>query len=319
MANNLRGHIRVFIGKYFGWMPPALTRLFYKALKKIAEHRIKQLFSNKQYQIWTRNSFRFRRLSFFISDVDFTLILKQAMTESEIRLIAKKLKEKRFPLQGELNLYFEEDLRRVADVMNHYELQRDPELISYLENLGIKPNEKKNSANKAAFLIKMLQSDLFNLTLIPSLRIPKWQGHFNDLEFPKKITEQLVQLMQHNQNPIEFIIEQITKLLSLKNDDSIKFKQAMREWAHYTQLQKNWQDDDCDFIENSWRLVIGINQLTYTKKLLPQLSQDQISLAEAFVQWERFAYLTQRFNFENFDLHIEQIESLLSALRSQRL
>jgi hypothetical protein len=131
-----------------------------------------------QLSIWCRNSIYDGNFVFGISDLDVTAISSMRLSEDGYKLVfnhARQIK-KIYPWLGEINLYAQDDLKSISELMNPYELSRDKNLIKLTS-----PLTTPTIAEKCVFILRMLYSDRINLKHSPEFRQKKWKGHFEHL------------------------------------------------------------------------------------------------------------------------------------------
>lgn len=139
---------------------------------------VKVIVGGNSYKIWSRNSYKFKKLEPGISDIDFTLLVEN---KEEVPAIVSKKRslQKLIPIIGEMNIYDKKDLYFISKVINHFEKLRDPNLANLL------PHSNESQIDKLIFLTRMLESDIQNLNERPKQRLNKWNYHFKHLAIPK--------------------------------------------------------------------------------------------------------------------------------------
>jgi len=125
-------------------------------------------------KVYIRNSQALGSSVAFVSDLDLTVVY-QTVSRSKIRRLHRNLKLI-FPFLGELCLYRTSDLVWLQEVINPFELERDPTILSQ-----IKPVKIKSGTAKVVFISKMFVSDLSNLQSRAVLRQRKWAQHFSSI------------------------------------------------------------------------------------------------------------------------------------------
>lgn len=153
------------------WIPRTLARLPYLL-------SLEALSSFKDIQFWSRNSIFEGNFVFGVSDLDVTAMSEIPLDSKQMNEFYKKYLsvKKVYPWIGEINLYARTDLPTLKDIINPLEANRDKILIQELG--GIKD---PTTAEKCAFILRMLYSDRKKLKANPELRQKKWQGHFRHL------------------------------------------------------------------------------------------------------------------------------------------
>jgi hypothetical protein len=170
-------------------------------------------------KIWPRNSFYFNRITIFKSDIDLTIFFQIELSVTDLMRIKKSfLRLKTIcPLFSEINIY---DKKSPFEMINHYELNRDPHLRQVLQI----DTKKIKHQQQIVFVLHMLYADRKNLMGKNFTRKMKWQGHLNDLNIASEEIKDQADLLQilktslFSDLPIDFL-SFMNKLFRLKIND----------------------------------------------------------------------------------------------------
>lgn|GEM_PF-6468490 len=158
-----------------------LPRVVSAAPYDLALRFARQIGERNGAEVWCRNSFRIGGWTFGLSDLDLTIYSERPNARGFSEIRTKFIGLKRwFPWIGEVNFYTRSIASRFLMNANPLELQRDPELLA---RFGLDLRRSPSDAESAAFLLRMLESDVLNLSAkagagsTKRLRKAKWVSH----------------------------------------------------------------------------------------------------------------------------------------------
>jgi hypothetical protein len=269
---------------------------------------IRILFGRALAGVWTRNTFKLGNYVPFISDIDITIVLKAGAAENLLGKIRKFHGGVRYyiPVIGELNLYRHEDLTHIGRFMNHCELQRDPVFEKLLAQEGYRPLREPNLAEKAVFVLRMLEYDWFRLKYEPEKRQRKWRQHFQAIGFSSGASKEILDLGRVISKISDFVREFEPELRSQDIQNAIQSYIGALEKTQPLHL----------FIESSAHqrlLAILYPQRFCFTEYKGYKSLAPISLQQCY--WEGFAYFSQierdPAQVRQFQEHLERLDKWL--------
>lgn len=147
-----------------------------------AARKVIQLGDGSKATFWTRNSYVTGNLVYGLSDIDFTLYLRDLDFPCDEGPYLKRYENLKrfFPFLGEINIYKQSQEELIAKLINPLELERDPTLAQR-EILRIDPTYKTD-VDRFTYLFRMFLSDKENILLTPGARIAKWKRHFKAID-----------------------------------------------------------------------------------------------------------------------------------------
>ena len=254
---------------------------------------------------WARNSYYFDNIVPGLSDIDFTILLNSERSRREIQLFLKlySLFKRFIPILGEINIYEQKDLSSAATWINWYELKRDPMLFNLVEALSPK------NGDKFVYLLRLLESDAFNLISRPSQRHKKWQRHFQEVELccPNEIT-----LL----NTISAILP--CSPITQKHNETKSF---LSYYLSHNQSE-TYQNLHCDEKErlfiimypHRWLVAAnGERSLVSTLRRL-RFTEEELEIICAQLKWEVNGLYTQKFTLPDTSSLMTYIDMIMNFL-----
>lgn len=249
--------------------------------------------------LWPRNSFYFKRLTLFISDLDLTLFIDKESESLKNQSIQSKIKwlKRLAPLVGEFNIIRKEFLVSLGENLPYFEVQRDPLLIS---KQGLKLGEPK-SEDEIFYLWKMLCSDKKNLTNKFKARHKKWEFHLMQLGLSTEVYSTAQTLDEFLVNLEEALFKRGSWpdiagfFRSFLLDRTTSFQEVSQKFpfASFVFLLPQWIG------ENNKKQIWRRADFSW-----PILSKEQRGFLEKSVEWEVWGCLTQ------FDLQVDELTFL---------
>ncbi|OUR93623.1 hypothetical protein A9Q84_19330 [Halobacteriovorax marinus] len=272
----------------------------------IAKVVVTTLIAKKDVKIWVRNSYVFNNIVCALSDLDFTIVVKEVVMGD--KAVARySLLKKVFPFLGEINLYLEDELKTFAPIVNSFELKRDPSLMEYLGNQVVSSTKYE----ELVFLCKTVESDQENLLSIPEYRVKKWQHHFELTGNQCDVSlSSLLNLLKEKSQSLgfdsdKFIEHYYTKNRTIKKDCDDFYRENLDKQSYILLYPFRW-------IGSSLTCDSFIHDIEEIKSF----SEDQLKLLEAQVQWEVWGLYSQHIhNLRQATLHthLENIREMMEV------
>jgi hypothetical protein len=237
---------------------------------------LKILFKTDNSNAWIRNSFHLGTAVPGISDLDITVNFYNAPSFHEVQSIRKKYAFLKllFPFMGEMNILVESELKFALPFFNKYEAARDPHLNQY-EYID-------TDEMKAAFLLRMYEADLKNLSSIPKLREKKWKSHLEstslsiiDISEPKRLLESILKLCDLNANESKIFLEKVMSSGSFEG------------------VEETSELDFITFFPHRWSVWANVNGGVVHRLGKLNLTDERKSLIKALLYWELMGLYTQ--------------------------
>jgi len=246
---------------------------------------------DSKLEIWPRNSYVFGAIEPGFSDLDLTLYVPKQCDASKaykfLYLIDKF--RKIWPLIGEVNLYFENELNFCLKHINKLELSRDKFLVKRMNY------DFKFSASEAAvFLFRQLEKDVKNLARFPQRRLKKWNYHFEQVQYllPENLKNQLLDL-QHK-NLVDSIVSVIVFLCGANHSIFIN------DLNEKLQMYFEFLIKDVDLsklrplvVKDPWIYVFAIHKISFLEIAPVTLSIAQQQILSLQIKWELWGLKTQ--------------------------
>jgi hypothetical protein len=223
-----------------------------------------------------RHSFYFKKISFLMSDIDFSLCRDKIVDKYFYKKLRTRFRLLKLciPILGEVNFYEKEVIDEVGNLTNPLEVQRDPLLLSLLGSRPVSRWEKQ------IFLLKILQSDEGNLKLRIQKRFkklsycmeffsPKRSLIFEDIKSPEKWIDYLEKNVLDCED--RAIVEYLRYFFSLgektENVDSILLilNLNLEVPKDFKKLEDSLQKLAIESLK--WELWGVYTQLPYTKEM----------------------------------------------------
>jgi hypothetical protein len=251
-------------------------------------------------EVWARNSYRLGNWIPFQSDVDLSLWMPHEPDTQAIQNIRSThaAVKKLLPVLGEMNLYVADDRKWTELLINRFELDRDPQLSEKILAHGAVGARFE----AAAFLLRMLESDIARVLHRPQGRQAKWAVHAARVE----------EVLKHEvtggdgvrfwgENPdrplVRGILEAISWILygngEIPPADREGFVDVLERYLRSTD-----QGEPAHLLvslldENPGLWAAFPHRFCFRTEGLPILDGIWRSLAQAQVCWELFGMLTQ--------------------------
>jgi hypothetical protein len=270
---------------------------------------------NQNTQTWARNSILTDAFQPFRSDLDLTL-LSDNLSPQQAKTVRALLKVTKlaFPALGEMNLYSRKNLSLHAQLLNPWELDRDPQLKQHLSSCL-----PKTSARASAFILRMLENDLHNLQSRPASRKKKWDRHFHAIaqDFPE--TAEVGFAYQPHQ-AIASILRLVLWLAGIQSPPMIR---DALSWLEFFFELQHAEVADCRqtlLLEvRPWQWAFFPHRFCFHSSPLPTLGLELSQVFAAQLEWELNGILTQYPNHVSLEsgdsswTHLKDIESLSTA------
>lgn len=272
----------------------------------VAKYCVISLLSSKDIRIWVRNSYVFKNIVCALSDLDFTVVVKEVESADKTITNYNRLK-KIFPFLGEINLYLERELVNFSPIVNSFEIRRDPKLQEYIEM----KNPSNDQFEEIVFLCKTIESDQQNLLTIPKYRVKKWSHHLD---------------LTNNQSEVSLdgLISLLTEKCRVLGLDSDKFL------SHFYEKNRTVKKDCDDFYrenrdKKSYILLypfrwigssLTCDSFFHDIEEIKNFSEDQLKLLEAQIKWEVWGLYSQHIhNLRQATLHthLENIREMMES------
>ena len=233
-------------------------------------------------QVWSRNSFKLNSFVFGISDLDLTIVGNASNSLVLLPEILSKLKHK-WLFIGEINVYYQEDLKALSPFINWYEVNRDPELLDLLPSIKIEDFE----IEKLVFLLRMIQSDLA-LEKEPHFRQRKWKQHFSSMGLENKG-------FVNRETLLSTIFNMLTGYEHLK--------EALKSWD----LERQSQDFDVfqTKLHQGFKILYPHQHLWFhssSELVFENLSNFEKKILKRQIDWEIWGIYTQRLFLEKVSI-----------------
>lgn len=165
------------LGRTFWWVPKKAAWVLYYPCFILFVLTIK-IATTRRVSIWSRNSFYFKNVKLFKSDIDISILVKRRDNLNKL-IKALSIVQRTFILIQEVHIFVDDQLDHLSAVINPIELSRDPILRSKMKPEELRP---KNSIAKLVFLNRMLESNYSSLKESNYNDYDKWQGYFSFAE-----------------------------------------------------------------------------------------------------------------------------------------
>lgn len=261
---------------------------------------------------WARNSYYFNNIIPGLSDIDLTLFITPDSNKKRVHQFINLYThlKKIIPFLGELNIYDAEDLIKIKNWVNWYEVRRDPKLSAYIAL------QKPQIGDRFIYLLRLLESDAHNLIKNPSLRHKKWFRHFQevDLEAPDEITlPDLIHAISSSSPsniPHGEIEEFLTYYLNHKQTETFNHLHREGEEKLFITLYPH-----------RWLVAAnGENKLRSSLESM-HFSKEELGMIYAQLSWELNGLYSQKYTLpeeSNLIIYIDMILNFLVLLRDSK-
>lgn len=246
---------------------------------------------DSKFEIWPRNSYIFDAIEPGFSDLDLTLYVPKDgdVTQAQKFLALADILRKVWPLLGEINLYYENELQASLANINSFELNRDKNLVSRINYI-----EKFSSIEASVFLFRQLEKDIKNLSVFPKYRLKKWNYHFRQIQVSLPESQQPCFPEMQSERVVESIISTIVFLCGPSNPI---FVNDLNEKLHmYFEFFKK----DVDLfklrpllVKDPWLFVFSVHRTAYLEISPFTLSEVQQRILSLQIKWELWGLKTQ--------------------------
>jgi hypothetical protein len=195
-------------------------------------------------EVWARNSYRKGNFVFSLSDLDVTVFFNGQFSKESMdkTLVILERHKKVFPFLGESNFYIKNQVELFLPMANFYEVNRDPVLTQHL-------NFQKNylELEGAAFLLRHLYADRYNLLRYPEARQKKWQAHLREVGHSNEGRvefQHVVQILRRELNigsGLDSALEPLKQ--SYLNDEIIFHTPMPKHWKFLFPHKHLWREE----------------------------------------------------------------------------
>lgn len=265
-------------------------------------------------EIGVRHSFYFKEIEFGYSDIDFTIYNKNKISFNEYSEIRKRLKLSKalIPIMGEINCYEGEGINKLERLINPFEALRDPLLK---KNCTV--SDTKNEAQKIIFILRIIESDKYNLKNKMNKRFKKLSYTFSLIESKKILLKKDIESLKTfnnyiQENFIETESELITNYLNATLSESAMTNLKLREllsclninWDEFSKLKEKRELSDDLIVEIiKWELWGIYSQM-------PFIDDYSVSLTHVLVLGDVLKSITSSYDNE-LDYLIERLNEQL--------
>ncbi|MEK6577973.1 MAG: hypothetical protein AABZ55_01990, partial [Bdellovibrionota bacterium] len=272
--------------------------------------------------IWARNSMALGTADPGFSDIDLTVFFKNEPKPETLQRLKRLLaldKRTLFPMLGESNVYSNKDFSMIEEIINPWELDRDP---TFRTILGNKAEMRRTRGHAAVFLFRMLEADFKNLKSNPHRRIRKWEHHLNAVRNALGGYDDLDFLKDPDQSAISGgILKYILVLIGLTSGTA-----ALDAWGDlsaYLEMQHSaidvWKISHILKRQPAWWALASAH-FSFIVDQPPPLNPALTQTFQAQLEWEAFGVFSQfRLSSSRIEMirHLEQLSLWLGSVPNQ--
>jgi hypothetical protein len=260
------------------WVPKPIGRIPYRVAMGALRARLSLLARESRPEVWPRNSYVLGTLKPLVSDLDFTLWLEREPSPEKMGEIARALRQfaRLVPFLGEANTYVSPEARSLVEFANYFEVSRDPRLQALL---GIHAEAQPREMEAAVFLLRMMDSDVFNLHQHPAERLNKWREHLRSVaqatgrSFEIAGADRLLQQLK----------EAALDLLGLEpGSERDEARTALSTYLEHA--VRNTRVNDLPMLP--WGFVLYPHRFIYNQSLVPKLQGMALQVFLGQLSWE---------------------------------
>ncbi len=266
--------------------------MFYGLAFKGLQFGIQVYRGDTHAQVWTRNSYRLGNWVPFVSDIDVSVWMAHPPSSRDLARFksAYSRMKKLFPVIGNVNLYIATEKHWTEQLINRFELERDPQLAKKLSPRSpIKPE-----VQAAAFLLRMVEKDIDSILAHPEAMKAKWNAHIRRMA--QVIPKAKVDVWKGfpERTLLRGILDSVADLLDLPEGEQKDFAEPME--LYFQSLGRKVPLDLLrPLASKNAAYCAGLpHRFCFETESHPALGDSYVSLARAQISWEILRMLTRR-------------------------